>query len=45
MRDAWRLLNKAIMKYEAGIIDNAALIKAYGQGEKLVGGVPEKIKI
>jgi hypothetical protein len=36
-REAWKHLNEAHLEYEAGIIDLAALTKAYRDGEEIIG--------
>lgn len=39
VRDGWRHLNKAMYSYKTKSIDIAALIKAYEEGEKILGTV------
>ena len=36
-REAWKLLNAALLQYEANEIDENALNKAYRDGEKTIG--------
>lgn len=38
-RNAWRKLNAAIMKFNQNIVDKEAVIRAYEEGESLIGGV------
>lgn len=38
-RNAWRLLNVAVIRYNKGEIDKKGLIQAYDDGEKLIGDV------
>jgi hypothetical protein len=38
-RNAWRILNFAMMKYNRGIISIPQVIEAYQQGENLISGV------
>jgi hypothetical protein len=43
MRDAWRLLNAAVMRYENSLLDVEGLFKAYEEGEKIIGDVNIKV--
>jgi len=36
-RAAWQKLNVALLKFDQGLIDSAALIEAYDEGEALLG--------
>jgi hypothetical protein len=38
-RNAWRLLNTAIMRFNEGIIGKDEVINAYESGEGLIGGI------
>lgn len=38
-RNAWRHLNKALFQFNSGIIDAGELIKAYEEGENILGSV------
>jgi hypothetical protein len=38
-RNAWRLLNTAIMRFNEGIIEKDEVINAYESGEALIGGI------
>jgi hypothetical protein len=42
MRRAWRLLNAAILMYEANEIEIKNVINAYKEAEKLIGDVKEE---
>jgi hypothetical protein len=43
MRDAWRLLNTAVMRYENSLLDVEGLFRAYEEGEKIIGDVNIKV--
>ena len=38
-RNAWRLLNTAVMRFNKGIIGKDEVINAYESGEALIGGI------
>lgn len=38
-RNAWRKLNAAMMKFNQGIVSKEYVIRAYEEGESLIGGV------
>jgi hypothetical protein len=38
-RNAWRLLNTAILRFNEGILNKEGVINAYEKGEALIGGI------
>ena len=38
-RNAWRLLNTAILRFNQGILGKNEVINAYESGEALIGGI------
>jgi len=46
MRNAWRMLNTAVMRFEVDpTCSEADLLKAYEKAEEMIGGVKEQLEI
>lgn len=39
VRNAWRQLNSAVIKFNRGLTDKNGVIAAYEKGEELIGGI------